>query len=137
MMCLQAKTLGTKHTIALVHRADYANVITEQMGITAVASPRLSTSRELLHFVTSERWQHAFRLGEGIEVIAFPISNKCPVVSKDFTEIPKVDGAAFIAVIRDNGAFVPVGKDLIEPGDTLFAIVTPESKDKAINAYSR
>ena len=137
MMCLQAKTLGTKHTISLIHREDYANVITEQMGITAVASPRLSTSRELLHFVSSERWQHAFNLGEGIEVIAFPISNRCPIVNQDFTEIPKVEGTAFITVIRDNGAFVPIGKDLIKPGDTLFAIVTPESKLPAIKAYSR
>lgn len=137
MMCVQAKNLGAKHTIALVQRADYANVITEQMGITAVASPRLSTSRDLLPFVTSERWQPAFTLSDGIEVITFPITPKSPIVDKKFTEIPHIEGAPFITVIRDTGAFVPIGKDTIKPGDTLFAIVTPESKIQAIQAYSR
>jgi trk system potassium uptake protein TrkA len=137
MMCLQAKTLGVTYTVALVQRADYADVITEQMGITAVASPRLSTSRELLQFVTSERWQHAFHLSEGIEVVAFPITNRCPIVNMKFKEIPPIEGASFVTVIRDTGAFVPIGEDSIEPGDTLFAILTPESRIKAIKAYSR
>ncbi len=137
MMCLQAKNLGAKHTIALVQRSDYANFITEQMGISAVASPRISTSRELLQFVTSERWQHAFTLTDGIEVIAFPITAKSPIVNKKFTEIPHIEGAPFITIIRDTGAFVPIGKDTITQGDTLFAIVTPESRIRAIKAYTR
>lgn len=120
-----------------MQRADYANIITEQMGITAVASPRISTSRELLPFVTSERWQQALTLSDGIEIVAFPISPQSPIVNMKFTEIPHIEGAPFVTVIRDTGAFVPIGKDTIVPGDTLFAIVTPESRIKAIKAYTR
>lgn len=140
MMCLQAKTLGVKYPIALVQRADYADVITdhkEQLGITAAVSPRQTTSRELLRFVTSERYQQAFTLAGETEVLAFSLSAKSPLVGPTVREMSVVAGTGFVAVIRGNTAFVPIGEDTFHAGDTLYIIVTPGSKAQAVKIYGQ
>lgn len=139
MMCLQAKTLGVKYPIALVQRADYADVITdhkEQLGIAAAVSPRQTTSRELLRFVTSEKYQVAFTLAGGSEVLSFALNAVSPLVGKPVRELDVVPSTGFVAVIRGNEAFVPVGEDVLAAGDTLYVIVTPESKKRAVKAYA-
>jgi trk system potassium uptake protein TrkA len=140
MMCLQARTLGVKYPIALVQRADYADVITdhkEQLGITAAVSPRQTTSRELLRFVTSERYQLAFTLAGGIEVLAFTLGPGSPLVEMPLRETEIVQGTGFVAVIRGNEAFVPVGADMLKPGDTLYVIVTPDARKQAVKNYAQ
>lgn len=140
MMCLQAKTLGVKYPIALVHRADYADVITdhkEQLGIMAAVSPRQTTSRELMRFVTSERYQVAFTLAGEMEVLAFTLNGRSDLVGKHVRDIPVVPGTGFVAVIRENEAFVPIGDDELQSGDALYVIATPKAKKPAIKAYSQ
>lgn len=139
MMCLQAKTLGVKYPIALVQRADYADVITdhkEQLGITAAVSPRQTTSRELLRFVTSERYQVAFALAGGSEVLSFTLGPGNPLVGRPVHELTVVPATGFVAVLRGNEAFVPIGADELAAGDTLYVIVAPDAKKQAVKAYA-
>ena len=59
MTCIQAHSLGAKNCLTLIHRADYADAITsfgERMGIRAAVSPREATRRDLMRFVTSDRF---------------------------------------------------------------------------------
>jgi trk system potassium uptake protein len=57
MSCLQAHTLGVKHCLTLIHRADYAAAISasgKHLGIRAAVSPREATRREIQRFITTD-----------------------------------------------------------------------------------
>lgn len=137
MMCLQAETLGAAHTIALVERADYAEVITERkekLGISAAVSPRSVATRDLLRFVTSESFHQVMVLSGGAEVLGFPVRAKSKLDGTAVKDLAPVPGAILVAAIRRNRAFVPASKDVFVPGDTVYALVTPETRRKLIKA---
>lgn len=140
MMCLQAQTLGTKHTIALVERADYADVITErreQLGMTAAVSPRSVASRDLLRFVTSEKYHHVMNLSGDMEVLGFPIAEGSKVAGETVRELPHMQGAVFVAAIRRNQAFVPAAEDVFTPGSTYYVLVTPDSRRELVKQLTK
>ena len=59
MSCLQAHSLGVQNCLTLIHRADYAAVISasgSQMGIRAAVSPREATRREIQRFITTDSY---------------------------------------------------------------------------------
>ncbi len=135
MMCLQAKTLGVKYPVALVQRADYADIITshkDQLGITGAVSPRVITSRELLRFVTSERFQVAMTLAGETEVLEFNIPKSSSLAGKLVKDLDGVEGMGLVALIRGNESFVPSGNDEIRAGDLVYAIVSPASRKATV-----
>jgi len=140
MMCLQAQTLGARHTIALVERADYADIITErreQLGITAAVSPRSVASRDLLRFVTAEKYHHVMTLSDDMEVLGFPIAQGAKVAGRTVRDLPPLQGAVLVAAIRRNQAFVPAADDVFNPGDTYYALVTPDSRRELVKLLAK
>lgn len=131
MTCLQAQSLGTKYSLALIHRSDYADVISqnsERLGILGAVSPRVATSRDLLRFVTSDEYHVLMTLSGGTEVLEIPVADGCRASGCTVADIPFPEGGGLVAVLHEHEAFVPVGEDLIKPGDTVYAIATPEAR---------
>ncbi len=131
MACLQAKNLGAKYALTLIHRADYAAVITqnsEQLGIFGAISPRVTAARDLLRFVTSDQFHVVVRLAGGLEILECPIADSAGVVGKSVSASQWPDGSGLVALQQGNQAFVPTGDDVIREGDTVYAIVSPEAK---------
>ena len=135
MACLQARNLGTKYCLALVHRADYADVVdrnSEKLGIMAAVSPRVATSRDLVRFVTSDKYHVMMKLDETAELIESLIVKTGPLVGKRVSEVNWPNGSGLVAILRGQQAIVPAGDDVIESGDTLYAIVSAEAKRRFV-----
>ena len=139
MTCLQAHSLGTKHCLTLIHRADYADAISDNgqhLGINAAVSPREATRLELMRFVTGDRY-HVFKeLAEG-EIIEMTVPERSVVSGKKISEIAWPSGSIVVALIRDSKAVVPDAQDVVECGDNLYAMVAPEAKKLFINLVSK
>ena len=139
MTCLQAHSLGTKHCLTLIHRADYADAISangQHLGINAAVSPREATRLELMRFVTGDRY-HVFKeLAEG-EIIEMTVPERSVVSGKKISEIAWPSGSIVVALIRDSKAVVPDAQDVVECGDNLYAMVAPEAKKLFINLVSK
>lgn len=131
MTCLQAKSLGTRYCLALIHRADYADVISRnsrQLGILGAVSPRVATSRELLRFVTSEKFHVVMQLAGGAELIEVVVAKDSQVAGKKIAEVNWPEGSGLVALLRGLLANVPTADDVIQPGDTVYAIVSLAAK---------
>ncbi|HEY1170872.1 MAG TPA: Trk system potassium transporter TrkA [Verrucomicrobiae bacterium] len=131
MTCLQAKSLGTKYTLALIHRADYANVISRnstQLGIMGAVSPRVATSRDLMRFITSEKFHVVLTLAGGSEVLELTVSEQSSTVGKKVSKIPWPEGSGLVAMLRGQEAMVPSAEDTILAGDTVYAMVSPSAR---------
>jgi trk system potassium uptake protein TrkA len=128
--CLEAKSLGTRYCLALIRRADYASVIErnkKNIGILAAVSPRVVTARELLRFVPTETYHTVLNLPGKARVIQLPIRENGPSTGKKLSEINWPKNAGIVAVIRNQDAFVPVGHDTIEAGDSVYVATSQKA----------
>ena len=135
MACLQARNLGTKYCLALVHRADYADVVdrnSEQLGIMAAVSPLVATSRDLMRFVTEDTFHVMMKLDDRAELIESVVPKAGPLTNKKVSEVDWPSGSGLVALLRGQEAIVPAGDDVIAEGDTLYAIVSTEAKKRFV-----
>jgi len=131
MACLQAKNLGAKYCLVLIHRADYASVIAQnskQLKIRTAVSPRESAFRELLGYVTTERANTVLKLSERAEVLEAVISESGPLSQTAVADVAWPEGCVLVAQVRGSEAFVPGPGDVMTPGDTVYALVATEAK---------
>ncbi len=132
MTCLQAHNLGTKNCLTLIHRADYANAISasgRHFGMLAAVSPREACRRDLEKFITSDQYHIVKKLGAG-EVIETTIERGSIVAQKTVSEVEWPEGCVLVAKMRGIHADVPAPEDILEPGDIIYAMVTPKVRKK-------
>lgn len=127
MTCLQAYNLGAKNCLTLIHRADYAQAISgsgRHFGMLAAVSPREATRRDLEKFITSDKFHIVKKMGSG-EVIETTIERGSIVAGKMVGEIEWPEGCVLVTLMHGIHAAVPGPKDVLEPGDIVYAMVTP------------
>ena len=131
MACLQAKSLGTRYCLALVHRADYADVISrnnQQLRIRAAVSPREAALRDLQRYVSRQRSNTVLKLPGGAEVLETMIPEKSQVTGRKVSEVVWPGGTVLVAQLHDSAAVVPGAEDVLNPGDTIYALVSAEAR---------
>ncbi len=131
MTCLQAKDLGVKHCLTLVHRADYADAVTRagaKLGILGAVSPRVATARDLMRFVTSEKFSTLISLNGGIEVIEFTIEAQSPLAGRKVAEIDWPKGSGLVSLTHGSAATVPAAQDELQAGDIVVAMVADSAR---------
>jgi trk system potassium uptake protein TrkA len=131
MACLQARDLGAKACLTLIHRADYASAIQRsgaQLGILDAVSPRVAVARELTRFVTADEATVLRTLPGGIEILSAPVAENSVAAGRTLAETDWPAASGLIALQHGNQASVPAAEDKIEAGDTVVAIVAPDAK---------
>lgn len=139
MTCLQAKDLGVKNCLALVHRADYMDTIMRtgpRIGIRGAVSPRVATSRDLNRFLTKEKYATLARLEGDLEIIEFPVTEKCALVGKRVVEVKWPLGTGLVSLTHGSTASVPAADDVFAVGDIVSAIVSPEVRREFLKLVS-
>ena len=139
MTCLQAHNLGTKNCLPLIHRTDYANSVNQsknKLGIKEAIIPRETVRRELMRFITSDKYHVVKKIPAG-EIIETTIREKSKVAGKKIEEIALPAGSIFIALIKGIHAKVASANDVIDVGDTVFSIVSDEAKKSFLKLVAR
>jgi trk system potassium uptake protein len=131
MTCLQAKGLGARYALSLIHKADYADVISrysDQLGILGAVSPREATGRDLMRFITSDKFHLRMTLAGGTQVLECPVHRSSGVAGRKVSEVHWPEGSGLVALLHENQALVPVGEDVIQPGDTVYGLVSEAAR---------
>lgn len=134
MTCLQAQSLGAKHALTLIHRADYADAITgnsERMGIMEAVSPREATLKDLQREMTSESNYHLVKHLEAGELISVTVAEGADAAGKKVKEVKWPPGCVLVALGNSIRSATPAADDEIAAGNQLFALVSR----KAINKF--
>jgi trk system potassium uptake protein TrkA len=130
MTCLQAKDLGVKHCVTLIHRADYADAITRagsKLGIVGAVSPRVATSKDLMRFVTDQEFSTLIHLEGGVDVIEFILTEESPMAGKSICDVTWPKGSGLVSLTHGSQAIVPTGMDVLHVGDSVVAMVSIDS----------
>jgi trk system potassium uptake protein TrkA len=139
MTCLQAKSLGTRYCLTLIHRSDYADVISrnsQQLQIHAAVSPREATNRELLRYITPERTNTVLKLGEDAEVLESVVPPGGKLAGNRVSEVHWPEGSVLVALLHGSEARVPGADDQLAAGDTLYAVVSQKAKRQFVQLFT-
>ncbi len=131
MTCLQARDLGVKHCVTLIHRADYADAVMRagaRLGILGAVSPRVATSRELLRFTVERSANTLVTLNGGLEVMEFTVGESSGLAGQAVAQINWPKGSLLVSLTRGSSASVPAAADVLQTGDVLVAMVAPVAK---------
>jgi len=126
LVCLLAKNLGAKKTIAQIRRSDYAALM-EHVGIDVAVSPRRLMAEAILRFINKENIVSVRFLGhdkaEVLEIIV-PSSFR---QSQPLKKLRLPHGILIGAVKRKDKVFIPRGSDSILPGDQVMVFALPQN----------
>jgi len=131
MTCLQAKSLGAKHCVTLIHRADYADAISRnsmQLGVMGAVSPRVATAKDLMRLMTHKEVQVLVKFDGGVHAIEAHVPEGCAIAGREVREITWPPECGLVALLRGQTASVPGPEDRIQPGDDIVAIVSDRSR---------
>ena len=132
MTCLQANTLGSQSCLTLIHRADYADAISNSgrhFGVLAAISPREASRRELERFLTSDQFHMVKKMGAG-DVIEVEVAKASIVAEHMVSEIEWPEGCVLVGRMRGLHAIVPGPEDVLRPGDMVYAMVASKVRRK-------
>ncbi len=139
MACLQARDLGVRQCLTLIHRADFADAVrrsSRQLGIVEAVSPRVAVSRDLARFVTTEKFTVLRSLPGGIDLISIVVPPDCQAAGRTVAEIRWPVASGLVALVHGSQAAVPAADDTIHLGDTVFALVSARSKPPFVALFS-
>lgn len=140
MACLQAKTLGVKYVIPLVHNADNSFVVAQHLepfGFLATVSPRQVNLMDLVRFVDSKDFYSVGYLSEEVELVQITVSEGARVAGKLVKEVEWPKNSSLVTLLRNDKAIIPGGKDVIQAGDSLYSVVLPNSRKHLLKVLTR
>ncbi len=131
MTCLQASKLGAKHTMLLVNRADYIEVLEglkSILGVELVVSPRVATANEVVRYTSREPYIELARLANDRgRIVEIKVGPKGSCVGKKLREIEWPGDCVIVSLIHKSETKVPGADDRIHAGARVVAIVRKEN----------
>ncbi|MBX2975902.1 MAG: Trk system potassium transporter TrkA [Ignavibacteriaceae bacterium] len=134
--CLMAKHLGVKKAIALVDKVDYIP-LTQTIGLDALINKKMIAVNDISRFVRKGEVVAIASLhgidAEVFEFICKPNSQATKSKIKDLN-IPK--GAIIGGIIRNEEAFITMGKTQVNEGDKVVVFALPGVIEKLEKLFS-
>ena len=134
MTCLQAHDLGPVTCLTLIHRADYAKVLSgsgTRLGIKAAISPREATLSTLQRFVNDHTAHKISEFSYGGQVhadlIETVVAANSAIAGKRVCDIDWPENCIVVGRARGNSAKLPSATETLEAGDNIFVMLEPKS----------
>lgn len=133
MSCQLARNLGTRRTVALVHKPDYVSLY-QRLGIDVAVSPRLLCANRILAFVRSRSISTIATIEEGkAEVLEIEIQAGSKVAGKKVRDAGFPRGCVVAAITREDGSVViPGGDDELVGGEQAVLFVLEKVVDEVL-----
>jgi trk system potassium uptake protein TrkA len=127
MASMLAKSLGVKKIITIINKTDYIS-LANNLGISAVLSPRLITAGAILKYVRGGNILSLTTVAEGkAEIMEALVKEGSVLIGKTLVEVELPKKTLIGAVIRDHEVIIPSGNDKISINDKLIIFTLQES----------
>lgn len=137
MSSLQAKRLGARHTMALVNRNAYVELI-EDSSIDYAISPQLITIGRILTKLRRGNMIKVHRLkngdAEAIELIVRGDKNSSQVIGRELSAIELPPGSSIMAVVREDKIYLNAPHLVIQAGDHVIVLLLKRRYVRQIEA---
>lgn len=129
--CGTAKTADSAFTIARVKNTKFLNTWEQAegaFGVDHMVGTNLLTAQTVVRVIglPAARDVDAFAAGT-VQMAEFEIPAESPVADQTVQEADRFDSLTFAAILRDDEVVIPTGGTVIEPGNDVVVIGSPES----------
>ena len=141
ILALLAKKRGARRNIVVTADPDIVSLL-DSLDIDAVINPRLTMVGRLLRYVQVGRVQAVLqavqKIGESsAEVVEMVVRQGAKAVGVSLRDLSLPQGALIGAVVRDDEAFIPHGRTVLQEGDVVVAFVLPGLRDRIKRLFAR
>ncbi len=134
MSALQAKNLGVKKTLVLIHRPDFVHLI-EDLGIDRAVSPRAIVAREVLTMLKKGRERLLADMGAGeAEILELHFDNRA-LTGSELKDIPLSKNTLILLIKRAGKIIVPSGDTELKQNDILLIICKLTDRKKLVRLF--
>lgn len=123
---LYAKALGTRRVVALVNRAQYADVAT-QLGVDVAVSQKNALVSTMIRFIRGETITSMHSLSDGmVEVLEVEVQPDSKGAGQRIRELGMPRDTLILAQVRDGETAVPGGDAVVQSADKLVVLARKE-----------
>lgn len=126
VICMMAKKLGCKRTIARIRNPEYTKqleFLKKEMGIDYIVNPDLAIAQEIAHYLLKGYTFHAGDFANGkVQIIDFNVGHLDGFVGKKVFEIDFLEGLLIASISRKGNIIIPDGSTRIEAEDLIYII---------------
>ena len=142
LVCILAKKLGAKQTIARVSNPEYLETgqrdYFNQIGVDSLFAPTMLAAKEIKRLISRVSATDVFEFENGkISIIGFTVDNSSSIVGKSLAElrrnIPDQE-LKIILILRNDKTIIPSPEMIIRPGDHLY-VSTGLNDFESVNKY--
>lgn len=128
LSCIMAKRLGAKKTVTVTYKPEYIRIVPTMDMIDCGFSATLVSVNSILKLIETGTMRiDAFLQRFNAHLTEFKVSKRSPLCNKPLSECRLPASTVFALVFRGSEVITPSGGTVLLPGDTVAAMVTPES----------
>ncbi len=129
LSCIIAKRLGAKKTITVTFKPEYIRIVpVMDMIDCGVSSTLVAVNSILRQLETGTMRVDAYLQMVHAQLTEFRVSNSSPLCGHNLSSCKLPASTLFALLFRENEVITPSGGTILNPGDVVVAIVTPESE---------
>ena len=135
MMCLTAKGLGTKRTVAVVNQEEHVEMFKEA-DIFLFENPDMTVANHLYYSVKRPRIKDFLTVSGGkAEVFEVVVSDKSRVVGQKLSKLHIKDGI-IVAIERNGDILLPKGDTIIKTHDLITVFTKAKNVEKISSLFA-
>ena len=122
-----AKRMGARKTVTVTSKPEYIRIVPTMDMIDCGFSTTLTAVNSILRMLESGTMRiDAFLQMFHARLTEFRVSNSSPLCGKELATCNLPSSTLFALAFRRDEIIAPSGNTILQPGDTVVAIVTPE-----------
>ena len=127
LSCIMAKRMGARKTVTVTSKPEYIRIVPTMDMIDCGFSTTLTAVNSILRMLESGTMRiDAFLQMFHARLTEFRVSNSSPLCGKELATCNLPSSTLFALAFRKDEIIAPSGNTILQPGDTVVAIVTPE-----------
>ncbi len=127
LSCIMAKRLGARKTVTVTSKPEYIRIVPTMDMIDCGFSTTLTAVNSILRMLESGTMRiDAFLQMFHARLTEFRVSNFSPLCGKELASCKLPSSTLFALAFRKDEIIAPSGNTVLQPGDVVVAIVTPE-----------
>lgn len=140
LACKMAKKAGAQFAVARVRNPELVDegfiLSREELGVDAVIHPELETAEAVVRLIRQSRATDLIDFADGrIRLIGVRLEEDSPLLRTPLEELGRQHGnppVRIAAIKRKQQTVIPGGRDVLVPGDQVFAVTDPSYTEQFI-----
>ena len=131
MSAIQAKDLGAKKVLVVIHRPDYAHLV-EKIGVDRAVSPRVVMAEEMLSLLNQDKVCTLATLDDGkAEILQLTVEGE-GFVGHSLRDLSLPDGVLVLSLRHGRDFIVPRADTVFQPQDGILVICRPAQRKELV-----